>query len=75
MSDSETQEDAHHVECLDMEALPSGSNQVKTTTIQTKYAKTWDVVEQIQISCSKVIVEANVLQGEDEDKESVVSLF
>ena len=33
------------------------------------------VVEQIQISCSKVIVEANVLQGEDEDKESVVSLF
>ena len=40
VSDSETQEDAHHVECLDMEALPSGSNQVKTTTIQTKYAKT-----------------------------------
>ena len=34
-----------------------------------------DVVEQIQISCSKVVVEADVLQGEDEDKESVVSLF
>ena len=31
VNDPETQEDAQQVECLDMEALPSGSNQVKTT--------------------------------------------
>ena len=35
VNDPETQEDAQQVECLDMEALPSGSNQVKTT-VQTK---------------------------------------
>jgi len=45
VNDPEIQEDAQQVECLDMEALPSGSNQV--------------------------VVEADVLQGEDEDKESV----
>ena len=43
---------------------------------KTKCAKTWDVIEQVQISFfSQVIVEADVLHGEDEDKGSTVSLF
>ena len=39
MNDSDTQENAQQVECLDIEALPSGSKQVKIT-VQANQAYT-----------------------------------
>ena len=76
MNDSETQENAHQVECLDIEALPSGSKQVKTT-FQTNQAYK-DMLRCCRSDSdlfSQVIVQADVLQGEDEDEESTVSFL
>ena len=76
MNDSDTQENAQQVECLDIEALPSGSKQVKTT-VQANQAYT-DILRCYRSDSdlfSHVIVQADLLQGEDEDEESMVSSF
>ena len=76
MNNSVTQENAQQVECLDIEALPSGSKQVKTT-VQTNQAYK-DMLRCCRSDSdffSQIIVQADVLQGEDEDEESTVSFL
>ena len=60
----ETLEAVEQEECLDIEALPSGLNQVNTTVQRNSHR-----------FFVQVVVEAVVHPGEDEDEESKVSFL